>query len=246
MSTKSHRARSGDSRPGYRASPEKRRPRLSYQDGVAERRALLDEIHFDRLARSWRHARIEKGREGWSDLGNKDLPIARHKKDVMRTVASNRISILAGETGSGKSTQLAQYALEMGYDHVVYLQPRRVTTDNIADRIEYELHEQFTHKGLDIPENLVGVAHSERSTLRNDSIVQVMTSAVFKKRAPQLEDEWAGKRVLIVADEIHEGNIETEFAIATGAEMMERQQSWNMVLMSATSMNKKSKMHTRD
>lgn len=254
MSPQSHfrPGASGDARPGYRATPASHRRAegtgLDYQHGAREKQLVLERfreqdsknikrqelIRLQNLQRAWRQERYEKGREAWSDLGNKQLPIQRKKHEIMQMLSANRISLLAGETGSGKSTQLAQYALEMSYDRVVYLQPRRVTTDNIADRIEYELREQFTAKGIEYPDSLVGAMHSERSTATPDSVVQVMTSAVYKKRAAELEEEWADQKVLIVADEVHEANIETEFAIATAAEQMEHQLGWNMVLMSAT------------
>lgn len=228
--------RSGDARFGYRPSPEVRKLPIDFphQLGQLDRRRRLDGLNFDHLQKQWRSKRIERGREGWHDFGNKDLPIEKYKHDIMRMVASNRISLLAGETGSGKSTQLAQYALEMGYDRIVYLQPRRVITDNISERIEAELTEQFEAKSLDMPDHLVGMAHSERATLRDDSIIQIMTSGVFKKRASSLVDDWKSEKVLVVADEVHEGNIETEFSIATAAEIMTDQSNWNMVLMSAT------------
>lgn len=226
--------RTGGDRFGYRPSEERRPAVLPQERGRSARQELLDKIHFDQLERKWRQERIEKGREGWHGFGNRDLPIERYRHDIMRMIAANRISLLAGTTGSGKTTQLAQYALEMGYDHIVYLQPKRVLTDNIADRLEYELSGQFADRGLDMPDRLVGMAHSERATLREHSVIQVMTSAVFKKRAPELRHEWKDKRVLIVADEIHEANIETEFAVAMAAELMTEQSAWNMVLMSAT------------
>lgn len=228
--------RFGHDRFGYRPTPEKRLDTGLYhhQEGQTARQQMLDKIQYERLRSSWREENRQKGREKWHDLGNKALPIEKYKSDIMKMVATNRISLLAGETGSGKSTQLAQYALEMGYDHIVYLQPRRVTTDGIADRIDEELSEQFVAKNLEKPAHLVGMAHSERTTLHEDSVIQVMTSAVFKKRAPQLQEAWRDKKILIVADEVHEGNIETEFAVAMSAEMMTEQENWNMVLMSAT------------
>lgn len=230
------RTRTFGDRFGYRPYPEKRPHELAHlhNEGQTEKQRVLDKIRYDQMERSWRLQRIEQGREGWHGFGNKELPIESHRQDIMKTVATNRISLLAGETGSGKSTQLAQYALEMGYDRIVYLQPRRVTTDSISERIELELAEQFKERSIEMPEHLVGMAHSERATLHDDSVIQVMTSGVFKKRAPQLRDEWQDERVLIVADEVHEGNIETEFAIATAAELMTDRESWNMVLMSAT------------
>lgn len=227
---------SGNDRFGYRPSPEVRQipPQFTHQIGYDRKQLLIDRIQFDRLQRQWRKENATMRRERWEDFGNKNLPIDHYKHDIMKMVATNRISLLAGETGSGKSTQLAQYALEMGYDHIVYLQPRRVTTDNISERLDEELTEQFAEKRLHKPPHLVGMAHSEHATLREDSVIQVMTSAVFKKRAPELREEWANKKVLIVADEVHEGNIETEFAVATAAELMTEKPSWNMVLMSAT------------
>ena len=228
--------RHGLDRFGYRPTPASHLDTnlYPYQIGQNARQELLDKIHFDRLESSWQEENKKKGREQWQDFGNKNLPIEKYKHDIMKMMALNRISLLQGETGSGKSTQLAQYALEMGYDHIVYLQPRRVTTDGISERIDEELTDQFEQKGIEKPQNLVGMAHSDRATLKDDSVIQVMTSAVFAKRAPDLQDEWHDKKVLIVADEIHEGNIETEFAVAMSAEMMTEQPHWNMVLMSAT------------
>ena len=221
---------------GYQPSPGR-----GFETGIyphesvrRQRQELFNKIAHNRATKKWRSENYELGREGWEGFGNKELPIEKYKKDIMTMVDSNRISLLQGETGSGKSTQLAQYALEMGYDHIVYLEPRRITTDNIADRVEDELREQFLEKNLEMPEHLVGMAHSDRATLKEDSVIQVMTSAVFKRRGPQLQEEWKDKKVLIVADEVHEGNIETEFAVAMSAEMMTEQSNWNMVLMSAT------------
>ena len=165
------------------------------------------------------------------DLGNRELPAYQKKRDVMRMVRNNRISMLGGETGSGKTTQLAQYALEMGFDRVVYLMPRRVIVDNIAERIEHELATQL---GQAMPGNLVGMAHSEATTVNNDTAIQIMTSGTFTRKAEELGRQWAEKRVLVVADEIHEGNLETEFATAIAARRLEENPSWHMVFSSAT------------
>lgn len=230
----------GNDRFGYRPTPGKRTPAelLFRQQGRTDRQKLLDKIHWQRLKKAWNEENKQKDREQWVDLGNKNLPIEQYRSDIMKMVATNRVSLLSGETGSGKSTQLAQYALEMGYDHIVYLQPRRVTTDGIAERIEEELTETFSQRGIEMPERLVGMAHSERATMGHDSVIQVMTSAVFSSRVPEIQEQWKDKKVLIVADEVHEGNIETEFAVAAAAELLTEQNNWNMVLMSAT-MNEK-------
>lgn len=222
--------KSGADRFGYRPQPDDTPSILSARkQSDADRQKLR--VQYEE---QWKDLCRRKGREAWTNLGNKELPIESHRHEIMEMIADNRISLLAGETGSGKSTQLAQYALEMGYDRVVYLQPRRVTADGIADRLDEELTGQFEERGLWKPDHLVGVSHSGRSTVREDSVIQVMTSAVFTRRAVELREQWRDEKVLVVADEIHEANIETEFAVATAAELMTDHPSWNMVLMSAT------------
>lgn len=164
------------------------------------------------------------------DFGNKELPAYRHKREMIDTVDENRISMLVGPTGSGKTTQLGQFALERGY-RVVYLVPRRVIVDNVGERIEEELGSVL---GEEKARSLVGLAHSERNSVRDESLVQVMTSGTFTKKLPDLAKQWEGQRVLVVADEIHEGNLETEFASALAVKQVERDDAWRIVFASAT------------
>lgn len=164
------------------------------------------------------------------DFGNKELPAYKHKKEMIDTINDNRISMLVGQTGSGKTTQLGQFALEDGY-RIVYLVPRKVIVDNVGERIEEEL---AGHLGEERAQEVVGLAHSERNTINDDSMVQVMTSGTFTKKLPDLAERWKGDRVLVVADEIHEGNLETEFASALAVRQVERDNEWRVVFASAT------------
>lgn len=226
--------RGGADRFGYRPDPDTSSIFCAQQQSKKDRQRVIDAFTLRQNHKKWEEIRRAQGHEEWYGFGNRALPIEKYREDIMQTIANNRISLLAGETGSGKSTQLAQYALEMGYDRIVYLQPRRVTADGIGERLDEELMEQFGARNIEKPQHLVGIAHSGRSTVRDDSIIQVMTSAVFTRRAAELREQWQDERVLVVADEIHEANIETEFAVATAAELMTERPSWNMVLMSAT------------
>ena len=165
------------------------------------------------------------------NLGNKELPAYRHKDEILDKLSKNRIILLTGPTGSGKTTQLGQYALEAGYDRIVYLQPRRINTDNTGDRIEDELRAQL---GDAMPKDLVGIAHSERATFTENSQVISMTSATFTKMLPELSTKWSDEKVLIVSDEIHENNLETEFASAFAVRAVEKKAQWRMAFASAT------------
>ncbi|OYW85926.1 hypothetical protein B7Z17_01440 [Candidatus Saccharibacteria bacterium 32-49-10] len=165
------------------------------------------------------------------NLGNKELPAYSHKQEIIEAVNANRITLLTGPTGSGKTTQFAQFALEAGYERIVYLQPRRNNVDNISERLHEELTSQLGEEGA---KGLVGMAHSERVTIDKNTPIQVMTSGTFTKKVPELAEEWADMRVVVVADEIHENNLETEFAAAFAARQVERNANWRLVFASAT------------
>ncbi|CBK25254.2 uncharacterized protein [Blastocystis hominis] len=71
----------------------------------------------------------------------KSLPVFAYRKDIIESVKNNPTTIIVGETGSGKTTQIAQYLLESGYfnDGVIGItQPRRVAAITVAKRVAEE------------------------------------------------------------------------------------------------------------
>ena len=165
----------------------------------------------------------------YRNLGNPDLPVANSKEEIQRIIRDNQISMLEGATGSGKSTQLPQYALEMGYLKIVQFVPRTLLADNLADRVEYELDEQL---GIGLGSSIVGVRHSRRSTGRGKQ-VEIMTPDTFIRLADEL-DEFADMPVLFVGDEIHEKGFGTELAVAVVVKKLQQNPKWRLVLASAT------------
>lgn len=135
----------------------------------------------------------------YKNLGNRELPIWREKKKIQNMIRDFQVSMTEGPTGSGKSTQIAQYALEMGYKKVVYFEPRRALADNLSDRIIEELNDQL---GDSAGETLVGVRHSERSTGYGKT-VEIMTPDTFLRVRKEL-GEYDDEPVLFVPDEVHE------------------------------------------
>jgi HrpA-like RNA helicase len=59
------------------------------------------------------------------------------------TIKNNQITIIAGDTGCGKSTQLPRYLLEAGYDRIACTQPRRIACMSLAKRVGYETLNEF-------------------------------------------------------------------------------------------------------
>lgn len=167
---------------------------------------------------------------GYVDLGNKELPAYKHKKEIIDLIENNQASALGGETGSGKSTQMPQYLLEAGYDLVVMLEPRRIAADSLCDRVRDELADQLD----DDARQFVGVIHGERVESSERDKIKVMTADTFNATAAKLEKEYAGKKVAIIADEVHEANVFTEIAIGIAGLTVRRNESWRLVAVSAT------------
>ncbi len=165
----------------------------------------------------------------FENLGNRDLPVWEKKAEIQKMIRDNQVSMIEGPTGSGKSTQLAQYALEMGYKKIVYLEPRIPLADNVSDRFIEELDGQL---GDGEGGRLVGVRHSERST-GHGKVIEVMTPDTFLRVYPELE-EYGDEPVLIVGDEIHEKDFSTELGVAVAAKSLPDHPKWRLCMMSAT------------
>lgn len=163
-----------------------------------------------------------------ANLGDRNLPAWRKKSEIQNMIRDNQLSMLEGPTGSGKSSQLSQYALEMGY-RVIYFEPRILTADSVADRLIYELDQQL---GIGGGKSLVGVRHSDRSEGHGNA-AQFMTPDTALRIWSEIE-QYADEPVLFVADEIHEKNFPMELAFAKVGSALESHPKWRMCAVSAT------------
>ena len=226
----------GNSEPTPKRSQERvvSPPRIDWRKGSKDR--LARTTARDRKIVSGRHVMklaglslAERLNRAYENLGNKDLPVYNKKQDIQNMISEHQISMIEGPTGSGKSTQIAQYALEMGFVKIVYLEPRVLLADNLSDRLRYELGKQL---GAEEAEALVGARHSESSTGHGKTI-EVMTPDTFLRVYNELE-EFADEKVLIIGDEIHEKDFASELGVAVSANVLETHPKWRMTLMSAT------------
>lgn len=196
-----------------------RRSPYCYGESPEQRRQRLEELRK-------RYSKLPETSFADYDLGDKELPAYKHKAEILDTLSENKISWLCGPTGSGKTTQTAQYALER-FDRVVVLMPRRVIVDNVTEYVEQSLREQL---GKQYPDHLVGKIHGRATEATPDTRLCFMTAATFTKKLEQLHDE----KTLVLVDEIHEANLEMEFATALAAKSIEKTDKWHMAFSSAT------------
>lgn len=175
------------------------------------------------------------------ELGNGELPIARHRSEIEGAIAENSVTILVAPTGSGKTTQVPQFAREMRefgksmFDEIIVTQPRIVAARTVSQRVVDEVSgAKRTHK--------VGYYTSkERSDeAQRDQHIAFLTDG---KAMAQLLHEGKyrkprHKRLLII-DEVHEWNLNIEGLIAiarnkTDPHSVDYDPNLKVVVMSAT------------
>ncbi|XP_066993061.2 probable ATP-dependent RNA helicase DHX34 isoform X2 [Anabrus simplex] len=83
--------------------------------------------------------------------GQKNLPVYQFRDEIITSVLNNRVVIIAGDTGCGKSTQVPQFLLKAGYKRIACTQPRRIACISLSKRVAYEtLNEYGTDVGYQI------------------------------------------------------------------------------------------------
>lgn len=155
-------------------------------------------------------------------LMNYELPIADFRKQILKTIKENSVTIVVAETGAGKSTQVPQYLLQQGCE-VLVTQPRRLAARTVAERVAQEWGSRFG--------GMVGfqTAFEQRKCKT--------TRCLFATDGLALVYELLGKRkpgTVLVIDEVHEWNSNIETLIAYVKKRLPEDKDLKVVLMSAT------------
>ncbi|SBS88692.1 pre-mRNA-splicing factor ATP-dependent RNA helicase PRP2, putative (PRP2) [Plasmodium ovale curtisi] len=157
----------------------------------------------------------------------KRLPIYSYRYDILRAIKNNKILILVGETGSGKSTQLAQYLYECKYHlygNIICTQPRRIACIAIANRVADEMN-------VKIGKEVGYVIRFQNKTSETTKIIY-MTDGMFLRLLlynPTLEDI----SVLII-DEAHERALHTDVILPIIKDICNFKENIRIVISSAT------------
>lgn len=202
-----------------------------------------------RITESADHTRIEDPqhlREIWARksstpsyqrmlVGRMNLPMFRFRGMALDTIARSQVTIICGETGCGKSTQLPAFLLEnelsQGRPCKIYCtEPRRISAISLAQRVSEEMGE---HRGdVGTPRSLVGYAiRLESHTSAQTRLVYATVGIVLRmlESSKGLDDI-----THLVIDEIHERSIDTDFLLIVLRSLMVRRPDLKVVLMSAT------------
>src|SRR4051794_24696993 len=156
-----------------------------------------------------------------------ELPVSQRRDEIKKAIAEHQVVIVAGETGSGKTTQLPKICLELGRGvrgQIGHTQPRRIAARTVAERISDELD-----VGIG---DAVGFAvrFSDRSS--EDTLVRVMTDGMLLaevKRDPLLR-----RYDTIIVDEAHERSLNIDFLLGVIKRVLPRRSDLKLIITSAT------------
>ncbi|CAO2654388.1 Nn.00g111210.m01.CDS01 [Neocucurbitaria sp. VM-36] len=164
-----------------------------------------------------------------------NLPVFGFRESILSTVDKNQVTIICGETGCGKSTQIPSFILEhellQGKTCKVFCtEPRRISAISLAQRVSEELGEG--PKDLGTPRSLVGYAiRLESKTSSQTRLVYATVGVVLR----MLESSGGLQEVThLVIDEVHERSIDTDFLLIILRSLMQRRPELKVILMSAT------------
>lgn len=175
---------------------------------------------------------LERQKERWG-IGNRRLPAFQYKYELIENINTYKATIVGGETGSGKSTQLPQYLYEAGYDLTIILVPRRVIADGLGERIREEMSESDRLPDFNAEEE-IGIIHGERTERHENNKILVMTPNTYIRMADDISTKYGDKKVAVIADEIHEANLFTELAVGVAAKAVQEHDDWRIIAASAT------------
>ncbi|KAF4119604.1 ATP-dependent RNA helicase DHX57 [Geosmithia morbida] len=168
------------------------------------------------------------------------LPAWEMQDQIVRTVAGNNVTIISGETGSGKSTQSMQFLLDDLYNrglgdcaNMIVTQPRRISALGLADRVA---DERCCRVGEEVGYTIRGESRRSR-----DTRITFVTTGVLLRRLQtsggKVEDVVTALSDVshVVIDEVHERSLDTDFLLNLIREVMRtRPNMLKLVLMSAT------------
>jgi ATP-dependent helicase HrpA len=155
------------------------------------------------------------------------LPVVERKDDIAAAIRDHQVVIVAGETGSGKTTQLPKICLELGRGTeglIGHTQPRRIAARSVAERIAEELEVELgTAIGYQ-------VRFTDQSS--DNTLVKVMTDGILLNEMQR--DRTLGKYDTIIIDEAHERSLNIDFILGYLKQLLPRRPDLKVVITSAT------------
>ncbi|MDQ3724086.1 MAG: DEAD/DEAH box helicase, partial [Actinomycetota bacterium] len=153
-----------------------------------------------------------------------ELPVSARRDDLLAAIAANQVVIVAGETGSGKTTQLPKICLELGRTSIAHTQPRRIAARTVATRIAEELGVQLG--------GAVGYAVRFDDTSGKNTQVRLVTDGLLLAEIQR--DRVLRRYDTVILDEAHERSLNIDFLLGFLKQLLPRRPDLKLVITSAT------------
>ncbi|KAF7773980.1 ATP-dependent helicase HrpA [Pseudoalteromonas citrea] len=155
------------------------------------------------------------------------LPVSQKKDEIKAAIAAHQVVIVAGETGSGKTTQLPKICLELGRGvdgYIGHTQPRRLAARTVANRIAEEV-------GCELG-NEVGFKIRFSDQVSDNTYVKLMTDGILLAEIQQ--DRYLNQYDTIIIDEAHERSLNIDFILGYLKNLLAKRPDLKVIITSAT------------
>lgn len=156
-----------------------------------------------------------------------DLPVSSRKAEILDCIARHQVVVIAGETGSGKTTQLPKMCLELGLGRkglIGHTQPRRIAARSVATRIAEELQSELG--------NLVGYKVRFNDQVGENSLIKLMTDGILLAEIQQ--DRFLNQYDTLIIDEAHERSLNNDFILGYLKQILPKRPDLKVIITSAT------------
>lgn len=156
-----------------------------------------------------------------------ELPVCERREDIKKAIANHQVVIVAGETGSGKTTQLPKICLELGRGvsgYIGHTQPRRLAARSLASRIAEELHSEVG--------KVVGFKVRFSDQTHAESYIKIMTDGILL--AEMQQDRYLNHYDTIIIDEAHERSLNIDFLLGYLKQLLPKRPDLKVIITSAT------------
>ena len=156
-----------------------------------------------------------------------DLPVSQRVDDIKKIILAHQVTIICGETGSGKTTQLPKICLDVGLGKqkmIGHTQPRRIAARSVAGRIAEELN---TPVG-----EIVGYKIRFMDRVTKTTSIKVMTDGILL--AETQNDPMLSQYDAIIIDEAHERSLNIDFLLGYLSNLLRKRRDLKIIITSAT------------
>src|SRR5687768_16944801 len=156
-----------------------------------------------------------------------DLPVSDRREDIAAAIRDHQVVIVAGETGSGKTTQLPKILLELGRGRdklIGHTQPRRIAARSVAERIAEELGTELG--------DVIGYQVRFTDRTSRASRVKLMTDGILL--AELQRDRKLLKYDTLIIDEAHERSLNIDFILGYHKQLLRQRPDLKLIITSAT------------